>query len=346
MSEALYERYKDALRRGHVASLRGRHDVALAAYVEAATIAPERALPHASIGSVYLRLGRPGEALSAFDSALERAPADESAMAGRADALVALGRPAEAAVALDRLSSIQDKAGRSVDALGSARRALELAEARPRRHVVEALVERLRGTVSEAQGRASLAEALQFLERTSVIGPGVEAPHAPPPSDTLGPSVDVGATSAAGVAGPEAGAGAPEPEPEGEPAPDGGLGPELEPDALVVLSAAIAAVDSGDAEAGKAGLLRAAVLLDQSGRPDAAVDACYEALALAPGDPDLHLALADLYLDRGWGALAAEKLGLLGRLAELAGDEATAGRVRDVARARAPDEPRVRELLG
>jgi len=40
MTEALYERYKEALRRGHVASLRGRPEAALAAYVEAATIAP------------------------------------------------------------------------------------------------------------------------------------------------------------------------------------------------------------------------------------------------------------------------------------------------------------------
>ncbi|HXG40881.1 MAG TPA: hypothetical protein VNJ28_08060, partial [Candidatus Limnocylindrales bacterium] len=58
-----YERYKDALRRGHVALLRNRLEVALAAYAEAAAIAPERALPHASLGSVYLRLGRPDDSL-------------------------------------------------------------------------------------------------------------------------------------------------------------------------------------------------------------------------------------------------------------------------------------------
>jgi tetratricopeptide (TPR) repeat protein len=82
LSEALYERYKDALRRGHLATLRGRHDAALAAYVEAATIAPERALPHTSIGTVSLRVGRPADALTAFDHALDRAPNDEGA-AGR-----------------------------------------------------------------------------------------------------------------------------------------------------------------------------------------------------------------------------------------------------------------------
>ena len=47
---ALYERYKDALRRGHVASLRGRLEEAIEAYSEAAAIAPERATPHTSAG--------------------------------------------------------------------------------------------------------------------------------------------------------------------------------------------------------------------------------------------------------------------------------------------------------
>ena len=44
-SEALYERYKDALRRGHVASQRGRSRTALTAYAEAASIAPDRRHP-------------------------------------------------------------------------------------------------------------------------------------------------------------------------------------------------------------------------------------------------------------------------------------------------------------
>jgi len=51
-SGSLYERYKDALRRGHVAALRGRHDAAVDAYGEAAEIAPDRALPHTSIGGI------------------------------------------------------------------------------------------------------------------------------------------------------------------------------------------------------------------------------------------------------------------------------------------------------
>ena len=58
MSEALYERYKDALRRGHVAVLHDRHTAALAAYTAAAGIASDRALPLVAIGGVLTRLGK------------------------------------------------------------------------------------------------------------------------------------------------------------------------------------------------------------------------------------------------------------------------------------------------
>jgi tetratricopeptide (TPR) repeat protein len=93
VSEAVYERYKDALRRGHVASLRGRHDEAIDAYREAAAIAPERVVPHTSLGGVLLREGRADEALAAYEAALERAEDDESAAEGRRQALTALGLP-------------------------------------------------------------------------------------------------------------------------------------------------------------------------------------------------------------------------------------------------------------
>jgi tetratricopeptide (TPR) repeat protein len=51
------------------------------------------------------------------------------------------------------------------------------------------------------------------------------------------------------------------------------------------------------------------------GRIDAALDACYLALSISPDDLDLHLALVELYDDRGWRGLADEKLDLLDRLA-------------------------------
>ena len=101
MSEVLYEQYKDALRRGHMAALRGRLDVAAAAYREASRIAPDRALPYVGLGGVLSRLGKAEDALTAYSSALDRAPTDEGAMHGRADVLAALGR--RAANGLDRI---------------------------------------------------------------------------------------------------------------------------------------------------------------------------------------------------------------------------------------------------
>ena len=56
MSTDLFQRYKDALRRGHVAVLRGRLEEALTFYQEATRLAPERALPYTSLGGVHLRL--------------------------------------------------------------------------------------------------------------------------------------------------------------------------------------------------------------------------------------------------------------------------------------------------
>ncbi len=59
----------------------------------------------------------------------------------------------------------------------------------------------------------------------------------------------------------------------------------------------------------------------------AALDTCYLALAIAPSDPAIHLALAGLYLDRGWRVSAVDKIILLGRLADLTDDEATHDRL-------------------
>ena len=87
--EALYERYKGALRNGHVAAVRGRNEDAIAAYAEAAALAPDRPLPHTSMGRTLLKLGRVDEALAAFAAALRLAPRDEAGLAGRADALIA-----------------------------------------------------------------------------------------------------------------------------------------------------------------------------------------------------------------------------------------------------------------
>ena len=69
-------RYREALRRGHVAVARGRPRESIAHYEEAARLAERRALPFVSMGSVYLQMHQPREAIRAFDDALERAPGD------------------------------------------------------------------------------------------------------------------------------------------------------------------------------------------------------------------------------------------------------------------------------
>ena len=294
MSDALYERYKDALRRGHVAALRGRLDAAVVAYGEAAELAPERALPHASLGGVLVRIGRPDDALAAFGRALERAPFDEAALRGRAEALVTLGHAVEAADTLDRLSEIEETAGRLVDASDTARRALELAESRTRRRQVESLVARLRETPADAAAAAALERAMRILE----------PPEASP---------------------------APEPEPE-------------LPSGAALAAEAEDRLDAGDDQGARDGLLAAAAAHRRTGQIDAALDACYLALALAPDDQDLHLTLAELYLDRGWHANATDKLLLLGRLADLAGDDNGRRRICAIVAARLPDEPKLAAL--
>jgi tetratricopeptide (TPR) repeat protein len=318
VSDAIYERYKEALRRGHVAALRDRLDAALVAYTEAAEIAPERALPHASVGSVLVRLGRPEEALAAYTIALLRAPRDESAQAGRAEALVALGQVVEAADSLDRLAMQQEADGKASAALATAQRALELAESRPRRKHVEALTAQV-----GVAGGALLPE------------PETDAPVRP-------------AT--------------PRPEPEPEPEPEPAAPPvhhwtlEPEPVATAIAApepqrsgAALSAeaedrLDAGDPEAARDRLLAAAASHRATGAIDAALDACYMALAIAPADPELHLALAELYLDRGWRGPAADKILLLGRLVDFARDGTIRERVCALVANRFADDPRLTAL--
>jgi tetratricopeptide (TPR) repeat protein len=309
VSDALYERYKDALRRGHVAALRGRLDAALAAYGEAAEVAPERALPHSSRGRVLHRLGRPDEALAAYDAALERSAHDETALSGRADTLAALGHRVEAADALDRLAESLARAGRLADACDTARKALELAESRTRRQFVGHLVDQLRGSTADVSAVAALERALQILE--PVVGPQTTRPD--------------GAREVA----------TPTTEPATVDEPDRGI--ELTGEAEVALL-------SGDRDAARTHCLAAAMAHQAAHRIDAAIDACYLGLSIVPDDAALHLVLAELYVERGWRGPAAEKLLLLGRLVELDGNPAARERLCALVGARFSDDPRLTAL--
>ncbi len=166
--EALYERYKDALKRGHVAALRGKIDEALAAYAEAARIAPERSTPLAASGTALLRRRRPGDALRYYELALRVSPRDEAALLGRAQALAALDRRADAADAFDQVAELRAAGGKLGDAVDAARRGLELAEGRVRRRTLERLIERLRASEPGEPGRLALERALRVLDGPAV----------------------------------------------------------------------------------------------------------------------------------------------------------------------------------
>jgi tetratricopeptide (TPR) repeat protein len=335
VSESVYETYKDALRRGHVAALRSRFDVAIAAYVEAAAIAPDRPLPHASIGGILLRTGKAAEAADAYDRALALGPRDEAALRGRADAMIALGRPFEAAESLDRLADVLDGAGRVADACDAARRALELAESTDRRRQVEALVGRLRVSVGDEKAERSLAKALRLLEPPKAEEVAVAR-------DGGGPSDAVQAGASAQIEQPTEPA---EPELVAEPEPVIDAEPPPPPvDGNLIGAAAEEALAAGDHAAARDGLLAAAAAHRAVGRSVAAIDACYLALAIAPDDVDLHLLLAELYLERGWRGPAADKLMLLARLASLADDGSARERICRLAGQQLPDEARLTEL--
>ena len=344
--EALYERYKEALKRGHVASLRGRLEDALTAYAEAASIAPERSTPHASAGTALLRRKRPADALRHYGVALQLSPRDEAALLGRAQAFAALGRPGEAADAYDALSEARLAGGKLADSVDAARRALELAEGRERRRTLARLIEELRASEPGEPGRLALEQALQVLDGMAM-----------PPRAQARPVPDAGTAPAAGEAGPgqaadtapggealpgEPGAPAADEALPGEPgapaadeavpaapairaALDRDLPADLDADALA--RAADAAIDGGDMAAALQHLLDLAAAHRRQGSAEAAIDACYVGLSLRPDDVDLHLALVELYGDRGWTALAAEKLDLLDRIATLDEDADATARV-------------------
>jgi tetratricopeptide (TPR) repeat protein len=304
MTAERFDRYRDALRKGHVAALRDRHGEAIDAYEEAAELAPERALPHASIGRILVKLNRPNEALAAFGRALDRAPADETALAGRGEVLVALDRRVEAAESFVRLAEAQAAAGRLAEATDAARQALELAESRPGRSFLERMVDQLRAEDGDTAAAAAISRAMLILE-----------PPTPPEPEALDAAAAQDRADASAEPEPRAAdAAADVPVEPDEP-------PQTPPEHLLDEAESLAAAGrSGEA---RERYLAAASAYREERRLDAAVDACLTVLRFDPADPAVHLLLADLYLDHGWQPAAAAKLDLLRRLATLTGDSET-----------------------
>jgi tetratricopeptide (TPR) repeat protein len=331
VAEAPYERYKEALRLGHVAALHDRLDDALAAYTLAAEVAPDRALPLTSRAAVLVRLGRLDDALEAYGAALALAPRDESALGGRADALIRAGRPAEGAGALDLLAEVQAVSGRLPEACDTARRALELAESRGRRRHLADLTELVRDDPGGA-AEAALARAMRVLEEpVRVAQPPVAA-------------VPIAATPDEPVAEDEAGAVGPV-EAQARPVVIRPAPVKLIPIDVGAVSARLeAAMASSDPPARIRAIVAASRELAAAGLDEAALDAADSALGLAPDDPDLHLVLVELYVARGWRTLAGDKLLLLGRLVELTGDVAVRDRLCAAATRLLPDDSRLAGL--
>ena len=295
-----FERYKDALRRGHVAALRERFGEAIDAYEEAAELAPERALPHTSVGRILIRLNRPTDALAAFGRAIDRASNDEAALAGRSEILVALGRRVEAAETFARLAEAQAAAGKLADATDAARQALELAESRQGRSFLKRLVDQLDDAAGDAKVAAAMERAMRILEPPS---------EAPEPEPEIAPEAELATPGDE----PETAELA---EPEEPSAP-----PPTPPERLVDEAESLAA--AGRSAEARERYLEAAASYRGDRRLDAAVDACLTVLRFDPADPAVHLLLAELYLDHGWRTEAAAKLDLLQRLSSLTGDTET-----------------------
>ena len=144
MSDPLFDRYREALRAGHVAVLRGRLEDArrpIERPPRSRAIAPcpaPRSAPW-SCGSACRSRRWPS-----FDTALALAPADDSALVGRAQALVVLQRPDEAAATYDLLADARWAAGKRPDAGDALRRALEIQPTPVRRQRYRDLADELR----------------------------------------------------------------------------------------------------------------------------------------------------------------------------------------------------------
>jgi tetratricopeptide (TPR) repeat protein len=357
VTSPLFEQYKAALRRGHLAALAGELDAALAAYDEAGRLAPDRPLPLASRGTVLHRLDRWPEAAAALDQALQLAPDDEAALRARATARAERGLRSGAAADYERLAFVLDVAGRSPEAADAARLAAELEPSASRKALaqrlgaatepphpepaeVEPAAEDARAAAA-AEGELEAAWTAMAERATSLPGEDEAGSEAIPA--TAGPREPAVAPAAAGDTAPgdddHAWPGIDLPSPPPPPV-------DARLDAEALLAEAALVLESGEVDAARDLMLTAIRIHRDAGRIDSALEVCLNLLSIAPGDPRVHLALANLQLDRGWTPVATEKLDLLARLTSLTGDTQAAADVRGLASERLRDEPAARVTGG
>jgi tetratricopeptide (TPR) repeat protein len=353
MSADLYERYRDALRTGHLAALRGAHEPALRAYRDAARLLPDRAAPHVAMGKTELAAGRPAEALLAFDAAVNRAPRDTTALDGAARALVELERGDDAAALLDDLATIYVEQDRQIDAVATLERAMELGGSPWRR----TMLEQLRG--EEPEPGLDLSRVGVLPDAAGDAKPGTRtggSRAARPVTDEVRDIAErVEAASASGdvgalVAGARAFARANRLRAAVDACHDALTVAPDDPDVHRTLAAiyrrrgwqraaraklriveryqrivddpaeldrdAESALVTGDLDE----LLQIAGRHADQGRTAAALDLLFAALATAPSEPRLHLAIARLHLALGWRGRAVDELDRLARLMDITGD--------------------------
>jgi tetratricopeptide (TPR) repeat protein len=303
-----------------MSALAGRLEDALDAYREAARLVPERTLAFASQGTLLHKLDRWPEAAEAFDIALRLAPDDEASLRARATARAERGMHSGAAADYERLAFVLDVAGRPGEAAEAAARADELEPTTTRKTLARRLATGVREPASDP-------------ERAADVEPMDEAdPVSPPPR--IVPETDAEAARNANTTDPADSWPALD-LPSAPPPPIAGPPPDTEE----LLAEAAALYDAGDAAAAGDRMLTAVAVHRAAGRLDAALDVCFQALAIEPGEPRIHLAIANLQLDRGWTPLAREKIELLGRLTSLTGDTQAEADVHGLAAERLRDEP-------
>jgi tetratricopeptide (TPR) repeat protein len=121
-------------------------------------------------------------------------------------------------------------------------------------------------------------------------------------------------------------------------------GMQHQPTGDELMAAAEAADVAGDNETMRSLLVGTARAYAREGRLEAGLDAAHRLLQRDPGDVDAHLVLVELYVARDWNVLAAEKLTLLGRLAELNDDLETRQRLCEAASRDFPNDERLGAL--
>ena len=375
MSNSLFEQYKAALRRGHVAALAGELEAALEAYRAAARLVPERALPIASQGTVLHRLDRWTDASEAYALALRMAPDDEATLRARALAREERGLRSGAADDFERLAFVLDIAGRSAEAAQAARRAADLGPSAARESLADRLAAAARpaadrlpvrppSDVADVAGIEDVTAIEQDIEQEAADDLGAEGarqtrdveamlvdePQASPEVASatavalaariaeLGTQpawvevnkqvVPARHSQADGQAWPGVDLPSPPPPPiEGPP-----------PDPETLLAEAADLIAAGDLATARDRMLLASMVHRAAGRLDAALEVCVQLLTTAPGDPQVHLALANLQLDRGWTLLATEKIELLRILTTLTGDTQAQADVHGLAAERLRDD--------